>query len=246
MQHVTNQTLYEPPSKRVKNSKSSALAALSTVFKVETTSVAIVARNEADVARMIMKMRYAEWEYIGEYVKKLNTNTHYNAELMSNILTARGTWIEFPSFVANRDMQALATVINKHLIQRNRLSDIGRAFLMMSDIDVSYVADCLHLSLHARTADREWCRSRIDTDCMFSLPSRPVGLSLDLVSIVLSAVGFRMHHSLTDVSMVPDREDVEMACDQQYDVCIYIGHALDDCILPTIEPESEDSDVSTE
>ena len=74
MQHVTLQAVCEPPPKRAKINQSSAIAALSTFFTVETTASGIAARNEADVARMVLKMKYADWEYIGD---NLNTNSHY-------------------------------------------------------------------------------------------------------------------------------------------------------------------------
>ena len=238
MQHVNHRTKDERPTKRAKLDQSSVIAALNTVLTVETTASGIAARNEAEVARMVLKMKYADWEYIGD---NLNTNSHYDVELVSRLLTARSSRVECPTFMTRRDRQAFATILNKNVVERSRLSDVGVAFLALNEIDLSYIANCLRLCWRARRTDRQWIRNRVDTDCMFSLAMRPYGLSLDKVSIVLSAIGFRIHDTLTDIFMIPDRISIDKReHDLQYDICVYIGHALDDCALPTVESEFED------
>lgn len=238
MQHVNHQTKDERPTKRAKLDQSSVIAALNTVLTVETTASGIAARNEVEVARMVLKMKYADWEYLGD---NLNMNSHYDVELVSRLLTARNSRVECPTFMTRRDRQAFATVLNKNVVERSRRSEVGAAFLALNDIDLSYITNCLRLCWRARRTDRDWINNRVDTDCMFNLAMRPYGLSLDKVSIVLSAIGFRSHYTLTDIFMIPDRISIDQReHDLQYDICVYIGHALEDCSLPTTESEFED------
>ena len=243
MSRVTNQMSSDRPLKKAKHRQSNAMAALNVFFTVETTAAGIAERHEMEIGQTLMKMKFADWNYLDDHVKKLNKNTYVD-EKMSIILSAHGSRIECPTLLDRSDMESLATVINKCVVQRSRLSDIGRTFMMLSDTDISYVVSCLRQCWRARCIDRDWIINRIDSDCMFSLTSRPYGLSLSKISLMLSAIGFRQHPTLVDVSMIPDRESIDVRVHEfQYDICVYIGHVFDDCVVPTIDPD-DDTDTS--
>ena len=72
---------------------------------------------------------------------------------------------------------------------------------------------------------------------MLSFQNRPHGLPLEAASLVTLC-------GQDGVSLTPEPEydeDFE-ACDTQYDICVYVGNVLDDCILPALEPEDEEED----
>ena len=277
MQHVTMDAVCERPTKKVKLT-CSKIQALSAVLETQMTSAVVAARKEAIVARFILKMKYAEWDYLYyalTYLKNtsgrisLKTDNfpgyiyqHFDVQLMSHIFMARGyavvevgrrsTFHELlrqkPSAVCNAvmshiEMNALAKAISEQSLRRSDLSEIGKAFMSMTNTDIIFVAECIRTCLFERTIDRYWRQNRIDSKQYFILPSRPRGLPLEAASLVLSAVGFR-HCDKDKVYLTPEPEydeDFEVY-DIQYDICVYVGNVLDDCILPALEPEEEDDE----
>ena len=103
------------------------------------------------------------------------------------------------------EMNALAKAISEQSLQRSELSEIGKAFMLMTNTDIIFVAECIRTCLFERTIDRYWRQNRIDSKLYFVLPNRPRGLPLEAASLVLSAVGFR-HCNKDRVSLTPEPE----------------------------------------